>query len=174
VAAEYGSPDGETRVQEMIAGDGSTIHGPVTVGSAKIAFTAIPPPAYASGELILRVTRRSGPSASVERLVLKETGRSFTAEQKDITVPTVFALEQNYPNPFNGSSEVGFRIAEFGLVTLQVFDLLGRPVAMLVNEPRAPGAYRVRFDGSGLASGVYLYRLTAGSFIQTRKMVYVR
>jgi hypothetical protein len=59
-------------------------------------------------------------------------------------------------------------------VKLSVFDLLGREVAVLVNEKKAPGSYEVKFDASGLPSGVYLYRLTAGIFVQSRKMIVVK
>jgi hypothetical protein len=59
-------------------------------------------------------------------------------------------------------------------VKLVVFDLLGREVAVLVNERKAPGSYEATFDANGLASGVYVYRLTAGSFVQSRKMVLVK
>ena len=106
-------------------------------------------------------------------------------DQNPRQVPGSFILEQNYPNPFNPSTDIGFVIADFGLVRLVVYDLLGREVAVLVNEMKAPGRYSVTFDArlrsenfggqaSGLASGVYLYRLTAGSFVQTRKMLVVR
>jgi hypothetical protein len=88
--------------------------------------------------------------------------------------PAQSALMQNYPNPFNGSSDIGFAISEFVRVRLTVYDVLGREVATLVNERRAPGRYQERFDAEALPSGVYLYRLTAGRYVQTRKMVIVR
>ena len=83
-------------------------------------------------------------------------------------------LYQNYPNPFNPSTDIGFVIADFGLVRLVVYDLLGREVEVLVSEKKAPGTYEVKFNGTGLASGMYLYRLTAGQFVQTRKMIVVK
>jgi hypothetical protein len=81
-----------------------------------------------------------------------------------------FSLQQNYPNPFNPSSNIEFTVAEEANVTLEVFNILGEPVAVLINEALKPGIYNVTFEGSSLASGVYLYRLQAGNFIQTRKM----
>jgi hypothetical protein len=84
------------------------------------------------------------------------------------------ALLQNYPNPFNPNSDIRYQISEFRMVRLAVYDLLGREVAVLVNETKPPGAYQVRFDGSGLPSGVYFYRLEAGGFVETRKMLLVR
>jgi hypothetical protein len=88
--------------------------------------------------------------------------------------PHEFALHQNYPNPFNPSTNIGFRIVDFGSVSLKVFDVLGAEIATLVNEEMKPGNYERVFDASGLASGVYLYRLTAGGFVQTRKLIVIR
>ena len=85
-----------------------------------------------------------------------------------------FYLSQNYPNPFNPSTQIRYQISESGRVTLTVFDLLGREVRTLVDEQKQPGTYTVTFDGSGLASGVYFYRLQAGSFTTTRKLVLLR
>jgi hypothetical protein len=88
--------------------------------------------------------------------------------------PASFQLSQNYPNPFNGTTELGFGISDWGFVTLKVYDILGREVATLVNEVKQPGTYTVQFDGSGLASGVYFYRLQASHFVQTRKALLIR
>jgi chitinase len=96
-------------------------------------------------------------------------------------VPREYALLQNYPNPFNPITSIKYTIGGdrgWGLgvsdVTLCVYDVLGREVAVLVNETKAPGAYDVTFDGTGLASGVYIYRLTAGDFAQSRKMLLIK
>ena len=89
-------------------------------------------------------------------------------------MPAEFQLFQNYPNPFNPTTKIQFTVVDRQLTIVNVFDMLGREVAALVNEVKEPGTYTVQFDASGLASGVYLYRLTAGSFVQTRKMIVVR
>jgi hypothetical protein len=86
-------------------------------------------------------------------------------------LPQRSTLEQNYPNPFNPTSDIRYQMSEFSFARLVVYDLLGREVAVLVNEKKEPGSYSVTFDGLGLASGVYLYRLTAGSIDQTRRMI---
>jgi hypothetical protein len=91
-----------------------------------------------------------------------------------IDLPVIFGLDQNYPNPFNGMSDIGYRIAESGPVKLQVFDVLGREVAVLVDEMKAPGVYRVTFDASAFSSGVYLYQLRAANHLQTRKLCLLR
>jgi hypothetical protein len=93
--------------------------------------------------------------------------------------PASFGLEQNYPNPFNPSSDIRYQISEFRMVRLSVYDLLGREVAVLVNESKPAGVYTARFDGMGLASGMYFYRLAAypargapgSGFVRTRKMI---
>jgi hypothetical protein len=89
-------------------------------------------------------------------------------------LPSEYELCQNYPNPFNPSTEIGFRVSGLGFVSLKVFDAMGREVATLVNERRAPGSYSVRFDANGLVSGVYFYRLQAGSFVETKKLMVLR
>ncbi len=96
-------------------------------------------------------------------------------------IPEVFKLEQNYPNPFNPSTTIAYSIAgsmEKGVwsteTKLVVYDILGREVSVLVNEKKAAGSYEVKFDGSGLSSGVYFYRLIAGSFVQTRKLLLMK
>ena len=89
-------------------------------------------------------------------------------------LPREWALEQNFPNPFNPSSIVRYQVPESRPVRLTVYDMLGREVALLVNEVKAPGSYEVRFDATGLASGVYLCKLTAGNFSRTRKMMLIR
>ncbi len=86
-------------------------------------------------------------------------------------VPTEFSLEQNYPNPFNPLTNFGFRIVDFGLVTLKIFDILGREVATLVNENLHPGTFSVTWDATGQASGVYYYRLQASDYSATRKLL---
>ena len=99
-------------------------------------------------------------------------------------LPRAFDLAQNYPNPFNPSTKIQFSIvsAQSGsasggnrqLTTLKVYDVLGREVATLVNEVKEPGTYTVQFDGSNLSSGVYFYRLSAGNYLATQKMILTR
>jgi hypothetical protein len=85
-----------------------------------------------------------------------------------------FSLSQNFPNPFNSTTVVSYELPVASNVRISVFDMLGRMVAELVNERKTPGRYQVRFDGSGLASGVYLYRIQAGSFVQTKRLLLLR
>jgi hypothetical protein len=85
-----------------------------------------------------------------------------------------FSLEQNYPNPFNPATTVKYQIPESDLVNLKVFDVLGNEVATLVNEKQPAGSYEVEFSASELASGIYLYKLVSGSFVETKKMILLK
>ena len=89
-------------------------------------------------------------------------------------IPENFTLLQNYPNPFNPVTNLEFGISDLGFVSLKVYDILGKEVATLVNEKLSPGKYKVEFDGSGLTSGVYFYRITAGEFTDTKRMLFVK
>jgi hypothetical protein len=90
------------------------------------------------------------------------------------SVPVQFGLSQNYPNPFNPSTTIEFDIARPSRVRLVVFDVLGKVVARLVDGARDPGRYSVRFDGSGIPSGVYFCRLDADGFSQVRKLMVLK
>lgn len=90
------------------------------------------------------------------------------------THPEEFALCQNCPNPFNPATIIQYTIVNSQFTILRVYDILGCEVATLVNEKKAPGSYTVPFNASGLASGVYLYRLQAGSFVQTKRMLVLK
>jgi hypothetical protein len=89
-------------------------------------------------------------------------------------IPGRFALEQNFPNPFNPTTVVSFQLPVVSEVKLVVYDILGREVATLVNDKKQPGNYSVQLDGTHLASGVYFYRLQAGHFVQTRKLLLLK
>ncbi len=97
----------------------------------------------------------------------------MTSSPEHVEPSNSFVLLQNYPNPFNPTTNIEFRIGNFGFVSLKVYDLLGREVATLVNEELKPGSYRRVFGGSGLASGVYLYRLRAGSLCNRENSYYL-
>jgi|WetSurMetagenome_2_1015567.scaffolds.fasta_scaffold01369_4 hypothetical protein len=93
--------------------------------------------------------------------------------QNDL-IPTEYGLEQNYPNPFNPITLIQFSTVTDEIVNLKVFDILGREVAILVNEVKSPGIYSVSFNGNNLSSGIYFYTLQTGSFNQTRKMLLLK
>jgi len=85
-----------------------------------------------------------------------------------------YKLSQNYPNPFNPTTKINYQIPEISFVTLKVYDLLGSEVAILVNEEKPIGNYVVEFNAADLPSGVYIYRLQAGKYIETKKMVLLK
>ena len=97
----------------------------------------------------------------------------------EFNTPADFVLEQNYPNPFNPRTHIRYSIPSTGtslmkFVQLKVFDLLGNEIATLVNEEKPAGRYEVEFDGSVLTSGVYYYRLSAGNYNETRKLILIK
>lgn len=100
----------------------------------------------------------------------------FTITKVDIVEPVVedYYLSNAYPNPFNPTTNIGFRISDRRFVSLKVYDILGREIAELINEEKPEGNYAVEFNGNKLSSGVYFYRLQAGDFIQTKKMILLR
>ena len=85
-----------------------------------------------------------------------------------------YVLTQNYPNPFNPTTHISYSICEESLVQLKVFDILGREISTLVNDKKSPGNYNVLFDGNDFPSGVYFYRIQAGNFYLTKKMMLIR
>ncbi len=94
-------------------------------------------------------------------------------------VPTSFALEQNYPNPFNPSTSISYHLPEQRTVILTVYNSLGQEITTLVNDVQPAGRYSVQWNGTTQAgapvsSGVYLYRLNAGSFVEMKKMMFLK
>ena len=89
-------------------------------------------------------------------------------------IPADFALLQNYPNPFNPSTKIEFKIPAAGLVSIKVYDLLGREVITLITDDLQPGNYTIDFDASTLASGIYFYTLNTGEFNSTKKMILLK
>jgi hypothetical protein len=89
-------------------------------------------------------------------------------------IPTVYSLEQNYPNPFNPSTVLRYQLPGVSWVRLAVYDVLGREIAILSNERKNAGTYQVRWDASGLPSGMYICRMSAGAFVASRKMIFAK
>lgn len=95
-------------------------------------------------------------------------------QQVSSEVPVRFSLEQNYPNPFNPATNIKFSIPKQELVKLVVYDILGKEVVTLVNENMSPGIYKVDFNGSAYASGIYFYRIESASFTDVKKMILIK
>jgi photosystem II stability/assembly factor-like uncharacterized protein len=97
-----------------------------------------------------------------------------SVEEIPTGIPSTYMLKQNYPNPFNPTTKIKYQIPKLSFVTIKVYDVLGSEVVSLVNEEKPIGSYEVKFDGMGLPSGIYFYRLQAGSFADTKKMVLMK
>lgn len=129
-------------------------------------------PSYVGfGEIRLTVEDSEGGQLEVVLVIEVEIATS-NALMADI--PTNFELQQNYPNPFNPSSNIRFGLPESGEVRLDVYNMLGQRVATLVNQKMQAGWHSVTFDASGLSSGTYIYRITSGDFVQTKKMMLIK
>lgn len=93
---------------------------------------------------------------------------------QDVATIATYELSQNYPNPFNPATTIKYQIAKPGLTTLKVYDILGREVMTLVNENQESGPHSVQFNGTTLASGIYIYRINSGSFVDVKKMLFLK
>ena len=102
------------------------------------------------------------------------TGGNVNINNISTEIPSSFSLSQNYPNPFNSMTKVKFQIANSGKVKITVFDILGKEVATLVNEPLHPGTYETTFDAGNLSSGIYFYKLQTNNFSETKKMTLIK
>ena len=89
-------------------------------------------------------------------------------------IPKEFSLIQNFPNPFNPTTVIEFNIPRTAFVTVKVYDMLGKEVSTLVNDTKQAGSYLVNFIASNLTSGVYFYKIMAGDFTATKKMMLVK
>jgi hypothetical protein len=103
-------------------------------------------------------------------ILTKETNNALN--NPDLSeMPQIFCLTQNYPNPFNPVTTIQYQLSEHCFVSLKIYDLLGKEVAVLVHEKKTPGVYTAVWNGADLASGIYFYRLQAGDYRETRKLV---
>lgn len=101
-------------------------------------------------------------------------GGNISVEQISSVVPDGYILEQNYPNPFNPKTIINYSIPKSNNVSLVVFDALGREVITLVNDFQTAGSYKISFDGSGLSSGIYFYKIVSAGFMETKRMILIK
>jgi photosystem II stability/assembly factor-like uncharacterized protein len=124
---------------------------------------------YTTVNNVIRVMTHG--NGAYERKFLSQITSDLESETKPVSK---FKLEQNYPNPFNPTTNFEFRIADFGFVILQVYDAIGNEIETLINKEMPAGTHKVVFDGTGLPSGTYFYRLEAGNYVETKKMVLLK
>ncbi|NCS88556.1 MAG: T9SS type A sorting domain-containing protein, partial [Ignavibacteria bacterium] len=115
------------------------------------------------------------PDLYVSHLLVDENGDTVTSVKKsnDITISS-YTLFQNHPNPFNSSTLISYQIPNAGMVTLKVYDILGREVKTLVNDFKTKGRYEVTFDAGSLASGLYIYEIKSGDYKASKKMTLIK
>lgn len=149
---------------DQIASGGEFIDLPLSdiIGEVRLGFYA---------------ERVSGTSPDIDLHIANVRVRDANEEVVSIDkqeTPVSFALDQNYPNPFNPTTNIRFGLPEAADVTLEIFNMLGQRVDVLVNENRTSGYHTITFDAGNLSSGVYIYRIQAGSFVETRKLTVIK
>ena len=111
-------------------------------------------------------------STDTFRLTLRKN--SLRVTEQDLPIPKVFSLSQNFPNPFNPTTTINFGLPKESYATLKIFNLLGEEIADIVNENLEAGNYTVEWNASTVPSGIYFYRLQAGEFVQTKKLILLK
>ncbi|MFO7445620.1 MAG: right-handed parallel beta-helix repeat-containing protein [Ignavibacteriaceae bacterium] len=145
----------------------------INLGQLKAAqyFLAITPREPGLTLWVDQIILTDDPNYNPNTALAKDNPEEENAQPAETkAVPDNFDISQNYPNPFNPSTSIKFSIPEVAQVTLKVYDILGSEVANLIDEVKAPGYYEISFDGSGLASGIYIYQLRTNNFVQSKKM----
>jgi hypothetical protein len=104
----------------------------------------------------------------------EDYGRFMALVKGEVGLPVEYGLAQNYPNPFNPATSIAYSVAGYVHTTLKVYNVLGQELVTLVHEVQEPGQYSVTWDASDVASGVYFYRLDAGDYSATRRMVLMK
>ena len=164
-----GEPIFEPQTQHTASGTWSSLGTGSSNGVGDIvrALAVVGNEVFVGGEFTL-----AGGIAST--FIARWNSGTSRVEQLSPTAPKTFLLEQNYPNPFNPSTTIRYQLPVASEVKLEVYDVLGKKIATLVNERQSAGSYQVVWNASGLSSGTYFYRLQAGTFTQTKKMILVK
>ncbi len=150
----------------------ATLDGPVII-------TGQAPQTLAKGDSIVvcyAVSSGANEAEMIDNMLLAEQKyRQLTSVESDQNnIPSEFALGQNYPNPFNPSTKISYQLPRSGFVNLKIYNVLGKEVAILVNEEKPAGKYEVDFNAGNLSTGVYFYKLTSNNFTQVNKMLLVK
>ena len=160
------------------SGEGEVFLGSAEVttdGTGTVSFSIVVPNEIAIGESITATATATGEQRDTSEFSACLTAISTSIERNsDAEIPQDFTLGQNYPNPFNPVTTISFGLSRAEFVTIEVFNLLGKRVEVLVTEWKEPGEYTVPFDGGALPSGIYLYRMTAGSFTSSKQLTLLK
>ncbi len=138
------------------------------------SWSLLPTPDSAYATNICFPDSAHGYAVGIDGTILKYTYQKPNAAAAESGNITSFQLDQNFPNPFNPVTSINYRLSSAGMVSIKVYNILGKQAASLVNEYKPAGSYKVEFDGSNLSSGVYLYRMQAGKFSAVRKMLLLK
>ncbi len=145
-----------------------------TTNDGGISWTVQATPINVATEDAYFINAGLGWAAGNNGIILKFIDLTVRVDDDDFTYISDFVLEQNYPNPFNPSTNIKYTVESGQFISLKVYDILGNEVATLVNEEKSAGLYNIKFNAAEFTSGVYFYRLQAGSFVQTRKMILLK
>ncbi|MDR3609256.1 MAG: T9SS type A sorting domain-containing protein [Ignavibacteriaceae bacterium] len=148
--------------------DGSYMIGTVEAGSYTMVSSLV---SFQDAQKTVSIDYTSNSTLNVD---VSLSPNSTTGVSDKVTVVSGYELKQNYPNPFNPSTTITYQIPQNSFVSLKVYNILGNEVATLVNEQQLAGRYNFNFKANNLASGVYIYRLQAGSFISVRKLTLLK
>jgi hypothetical protein len=110
----------------------------------------------------------------IEFMLTNRFDEPMPVQDEAQNIPTMFVLEQNYPNPFNPTTKIRYSIPQLSQVVVKVFDVLGNEIETIVNEIKQPGTYEITWNAQKLPSGIYFYRLTAGNFVSTKKLLLLK
>lgn len=126
------------------------------------------------GRYVIAGITRSFGAGNNDVYFIKTDANGVVAVNSEVGIPSYFSLDQNYPNPFNPVTSFRFQIPQRSFVKLEIFNSLGQQVTTVVDEEKEAGNYEISWDAAGLSSGVYFYKLTAGTFIETKKLVLLK
>ena len=189
----YRSKDNGSSWSLLSNGLPANVHASNFISSGNYLFTATPSRVFVSadnGESWRSTNAGLPPNTGVSSLCISgnymyaavEIGSIFkrplsellTNIKSDIIVPNEYSLGQNYPNPFNPSTTIEYSIPKSELVTIKIYDLLGKEITTLTNEEKSGGFYSIKFDGKYLPSGIYYYQIKAGYFTETKKLILLK
>jgi hypothetical protein len=171
-----GLPSGTVSATGTVSASGSvTFSVTGACGGGTITFTGVATTNQSGGAVMIgSADQPAGGTCAGSSSTWKATRTITTGVVVESEIPATLALLQSYPNPFNPTATIEYHVPVSGFVKLSVYNILGREITLLVNENKSVGNHRVTFDASGLSGGVYFYRMQAGQFQETRKLVLLK